>query len=339
MAAVGFLCVSGQACGPRSIHPEHPQTANLKSSSKAPINPYKKVKPAEISKYLETLYGSSQANRIRVISQEPAAEMSLEARKIAARIEEEPENLKLPKQLARVLIREGHLVEALEALDRIRSLPATDPEIEAGLALIWQKLGSTSSALYHIQQALLLDRSPINLALLGTIHLQRADYGSALEALNEAYASFPNSQSLVLALARASAGVNDWEAARTYCERTLDLNSRSVSAREGLAVALVRLGEVDSAFAELRRLFEEGEAYARLGEELMAAERWGAAQDALTKALRHAPESRQLVLKLAIADSHLPFPTIVFLKPGDGIAIDVQSVTVQPSHDAVKLRQ
>ena len=265
--------------------------------------------------------------------------MSLEARKIAARIEEEPENLKLPKQLARVLIREGHLVEALEALDRIRSLPATDPEIEAGLALIWQKLGSTSSALYHIQQALLLDRSPINLALLGTIHLQRADYGSALEALNEAYASFPNSQSLVLALARASAGVNDWEAARTYCERTLDLNSRSVSAREGLAVALVRLGEVDSAFAELRRLFEEGEAYARLGEELMAAERWGAAQDALTKALRHAPESRQLVLKLAIADSHLPFQTIVFLKPGDGIAIDVQSVTVQPSHDAVKLRQ
>ena len=338
VTAIGFLCVFGQGCGPKSIQPHHPRTADLKSSSKAPKNPYKRVKPAEISKYLDTLYGSSQANRIRVIGGEPAAEMSLEARKIAARVEQEPGNLELPKQLARVLIREGHLVKAFEALDRIRSLPATDPEIEAGLALIWQKLGSTSSALYHAQQALLLDRSPIHLALLGKIHLQRADYGKALEVLKEAYASYPDSQSLVLALARASAGVNDWEAARTCFERTLNLEPRSISAREGLAAALVRLGEVESAFAELRHLFEEGEAYARLGQELMAAERWEEAQEALTNALRYAPDSRKLALRLAIADSHVPLPTVVFLHPGDGIAIDVQSIPVQPPHPVVELR-
>ena len=337
VTVVGLLCLFGQGCGPKSVQPAHPQTADLKSSSRAPKNPYKKVKPAKMSKYLETVYGSSQANRIRTRGGEPAADMSLEARKIEARIEEEPENLELPKQLARVLIREGHLVEAFEVLDRIRSLPAADPQIEAGLALVWQKLGSTSSALYHLQQALLLDRSPVNLALLGKIHLQRADYGKAVEALNEAYTSYPDSQSLVLALARASAGVNDWEAARTYCERTLDLDPGSVLAREGLATALVRLGEVDGAFAELRRLLEEGEAYARLGEELIAAERWGEAQNALTKALHYAPKSRELTLKLSIADSHLPFPTVVSLNPGDGIAIDVQSITVQPSHGVVEL--
>ncbi len=159
-----------------------------------------------------------------------------------------------------------------------------------------------------------------------------------MEALNEAYASYPDSQSLVLALAQASAGVNDWEAARTYCERTLELEPGSVLAREKLATALVRLGEADSAFAELRRLFGEGEAYARLGEELLAAERWGDAQNAIKKALHYAPKSRELALKLSVADSHLPFPTVVSLDPGDGIAIDVHSITVQPSHGVVELR-
>ena len=338
VTAIGLLCLFGQGCASKSVRPSHPLAAGLKSPSKAPRNPYKRVKPAEMSKYMEMVYRSSQANRIRTLGGEPAADMSLEAGKIAARIEQEPENLELPKQLARVLIREGQLVKAFETLDRIRSFPATDPEIEAGLGLVWQKLGSTTSALYHVQQALLLDPSPVNLALLGKIHLQRADYGKAVEALTEAYASYPDSQSLVLALARASAGVHDWEAARTFFERALELDSGSVSAREGLATALVRLGEVDSALAELRRLFEEGEAYARLGEELMAAESWGEAQKALEKALRSAPKSQELALKLAIAGSHLPFPTIVYLDPGDGIAIDVQNIAVHSFHGVVELR-
>ena len=338
VTAVGLLCLFGQSCGSKQVQPAHPRTASLKTSSRLVKNPSKKVKPAKRSEYLKMLYRSSQASRIRGIGQEPAAEMSFEARKIAARIEQEPENLELTKQLARVLIREGHLVEAFETLDRVRSLPATDPEIQAGLALVWQKLGSTSSALYHAQQAVLLDRSAANLALLGKIQLQRADFGKALATLKKAHVSYPDSQSLVLALARAAAGVSDWEAARSYFERTLELNPESVPAREGLVTALVRLDEVNDAFTELRRLFEEGETYVRLGQELMAAERWGEAQKALKKALEYSPENRELALKVATVDSYLPFPTIVSLKLGDGIAIDVQSITVQTAYSVVELR-
>ena len=338
VTAVGLLCLFGQGCGTKSVQATHPRTASLKTSSKPPKNPYKKLKPAQISEYLETVYRSSQTSRIRVMGKEPAAEMSFEARKIAARIEQEPENLELTKQLARILIREGHLVEAFETLDQIRSFPATDPEIEGGLALVWQKLGSTSSALYHAQQVVLLDRSAANLALLGKIQLQRADYGKALETLKEAHLSYPESQGLVLALARAAAGVSDWEAARSYFERTLELHPESVPAREGLATALVRLDEVNHAFSELRPLFAEDETYARLGQELMAAERWGEAQKALKKALEYSPENRELALKLATVDSYLPFPTVVFLNLGDGIAIDVQSITLQPVYSVVELR-
>ena len=338
VTAVGLLCLFGQSCGSKQVQPAHPRTASLKTSSRPPKNPYKKVKPAKMSEYLKMLYRSSQASRIREIGKEPAAEMSFEARKIAARIEQEPENLGLTKQLAGVLIREGHLVEAFETLDRVRSLPATDPEIEAGLALVWQKLGSTSSALYHAQQAVLLDRSAANLALLGKIQLQRADFGKALATLKKAHVSYPDSQSLVLALARAAAGVSDWEAARSYFERTLELNPESVPAREGLVTALVRLDEVNDAFTELRRLFEEGETYARLGQELMAAERWSEAQKALKKALEYSPENRELALKAATVDSYLPFPTVVSLNLGDGVAIDVQSITVQTAYSVVELR-
>ena len=338
VTAVGLLCLFGQSCGSKQVQPAHPRTASLKTSSRPPKNPYKKVKPAKRSEYLKMLYRSSQDSRIRGIGQEPAAEMSFEARKIAARIEQEPENLELTKQLARVLIREGHLVEAFGTLDRVRSLPATDPEIQAGLALVWQKLGSTSSALYHAQQAVLLDRSAANLALLGKIQLQRADFGKALATLKKAHVSYPDSQSLVLALARAAAGVSDWKAARSYFESTLELNPESVPAREGLVTALVRLDEVNDAFSELRRLFEEGETYARLGQELMAAERWGEAQKALKKALEYSPGNRELALKVATVDSYLPFRTVVSLNLGDGSAIDVQSITVQTAYSVVELR-
>ena len=338
VTAVGLLCLLGQSCGPKSVQATHPRTASLKTSSRPPKNPYKQVKPARMSKYLKTVFRSSQANRVREIGKEPAAEMSFAAREIAARIEKEPENLELTKQLTRVLIREGHLVEAFSTLDRVRSLPATDPEIEGGLALIWQKLGSTSSALYHAQQAVLLDRSATNLALLGKIQLQRADYAMALATLKEVQLSYPDNESVVLALARAAAGVSDWEAARGYFERTLELNPESVPAREGLATALVRLDEVNTALTELGRLFEEGESYARLGQELMTAKRWGEAEKALKKALEYFPESRELALKLATVDSYLPFPMVVFLHPGDGIAIDVESITMQPAYSAVGLR-
>ena len=337
VTAVGLLCLFGQSCGSKQVQPAHPRTASLKTSSRPPKNPYKKVKPAKMSEYLKML-DRSQASRIRPIGKEPAAEMSFEVRQIAACIEQEPENLELTKQLARVLIREGHLVEAFGTLDRVRSLPATDPEIEAGLALVWQKLGSTSSALYHAQQAVLLDRSAANLALLGKIQLQRADFGKALATLKKAHVSYPDSQGLVLALAQAAAGVSDWEAARSYFKRTLELNPESVPAREGLVTVLVRLDEVNDALTELRRLFEEGETYARLGQELMAAERWGEAQKALKKALEYFPENRELALKVATVDSYLPFPTVVFLNVGDGIAIDVQSITVQTVYSAVELR-
>ena len=338
VTAVGLLCLFAQGCGPKSVQSINPRTPRLKTSSKSPKSPYGKVKPAQISKYLKTVFRSSQANRIREIGKEPADEMSVAARKIAARIEQEPENLELTKQLAHVLIREGHLVEAFSTLDRVRSLPATDPEIEGGLALVWHKLGSTSSALYHAQQAVLLDRSAANLALLGKIQLQRADYGNALVTLKEAHFSHPDSQSLTLGLARAAVGARDWEAARSYFERTLELNPECLPAGEGLATALVRLDEVNDAFTELRRLFDWGEAYARLGQELASAERWGEAQKALRKALEYSPEDRELSLKLATVDSYLPFPTVAFLKLGNGIAIDEESITLQPAHSVVELR-
>ncbi len=337
VTAVGLLCLFGQGCGPRSVPATHPRTAGLKTSPKPPKNPYRKVKPGQISKYLKTLLRSSQANRIREIGKEPAPEMSVAAREIAARLEREPQNLELAKQLARLLIREGRLVEAFSTLDRVRSLPATDPEIEGGLALIWHRLGSTSSALYHAQQAVLLDRSAANLALLGEIHLKRADYGEALVALNEALVSYPDSKDLVLALARAAAGIGDWEAARGYFERTLGIDPESVPAREGLATALVRLDETSGAFTVLRGLFETGEAYARLGQELAAAQRWSEARKALEKALEYFPDNRELALKLATVDSYLPFPTVASLKLGNGVAIDVENITVAPVFSVVEL--
>ena len=80
VTAVGLLGLFGQGCGPKSAQPAHPLAADLKSSSKAPKNPYQKVTPAKISKYLKTVYRSSQANRIRtIVDKEPAAPMSLEA--------------------------------------------------------------------------------------------------------------------------------------------------------------------------------------------------------------------------------------------------------------------
>ena len=167
VAAAGLFCLFGHGCGPRSVQPAHPQSVTLgETKPKADPSSYRSVSSKQISEYLETMYRTSEGDRIRAVEDGPVAIMSAQVRELADRAAEGPNNLKVQKELARALIKEGELVKAFETLDRLRTMPAVDPEIESGLALVWEKMGSTSSALYHARQAVHLDRAPANLALL-----------------------------------------------------------------------------------------------------------------------------------------------------------------------------
>ncbi len=339
VAAAGLFCLFGHGCGPRSVQPAHPQSVTLgETKPKADPSSYRSVSSKQISEYLETMYRTSEGDRIRAVEDGPVAIMSAQVRELADRAAEGPNNLKVQKELARALIKEGELVKAFETLDRLRTMPAVDPEIESGLALVWEKMGSTSSALYHARQAVHLDRAPANLALLGKIYLQRGEYERSLEALKEAHRAYPDRLSLLLALAQASLGAEQWKLAQSYGKRALELNPTSTPARELLATALVRIGESDGALAHLRHGLPAGEAYARLGEELMAAEQWAEAHRALKKALQYLPGNEDLALQLSVVASRLPIPVVVSLGPGDGTTVDIQSVPSLSTYAIIELK-
>lgn len=191
-----------------------------------------------------------------------------------------------------------------------------DPMALEMLASASLLLGQIDAALAYVQQ--LRDLHPEGTQLsarlmlqLGTLHLYRGDYDTALELLGAAQNLEPSAEGQYLvALTHLSAG--DTGAELAALEASLELDPAYGPSRVALGVSAARRGDVESAEAAFRRALADRPYFARAhfnyGAFLIERDRLEASLEFFERAVELAPDYPQALMALVAVTTDLNRP-------------------------------
>ncbi len=185
-----------------------------------------------------------------------------------------------------------------------------------GLAQTWLELGNSFKAVEQIQAALELDPGVANYWLfLAEAYSEAGNDAEARDVLFGALHRHPGNVRIMTRLGFTLNRLRDYGQAQGVLERVLEVEPENRDAREAFAIATLLSGDENRALEELERLMPPSEAWNRIGDLYSGERRWPDAQRAFLVALQLDPQNAPARLSLSEADSHVPPPAVVFLRP------------------------
>lgn len=173
----------------------------------------------------------------------------------------------------------GNLDEAAAALAKAQELatsapPSLQAQIKAALAEHALARGPAKTALMHAQEAVKLEATPDNLAILARAQARAYDVVGAVQSADKAVQMGPTNALAHEARGEAMLALGRGEDAANAFRKALELDPRLNRARIGLARALIAQGKATEAVAEARKASEadqkSGAAFAVLGAAILA---------------------------------------------------------------------
>ena len=240
----------------------------------------------------------------------------------------EPENVDAWHLLGMLMFAAGQTAEAIECVERAKSLAPAQPVVLANLGLVYRAAGDLPKASAALESAVQLEPgSSNNWNSLGTVFLeqrqwqaarkcfeqalslepgfstatmnlanlaqQRGEYHSAAKVYRELLCERPDDPMLLTNLGEAMRGVGNSQEAVGILQQVLDRNPAMVEARLNLARALVTLKQLDQAEKHLVQLTEEFAQLAKphhfLGQLKFEQKRFGEAIECLNRSLEIDP--------------------------------------------------
>jgi tetratricopeptide (TPR) repeat protein len=218
------------------------------------------------------------------------------------------QNLRL---LAAAYLEHGLFIHAFHLYQQLRVAQPMDASAEIGLARIWDEWRDYGLALDHAHRAVSLEpQSALVLDVKGRIHLHRGEIDVALASFLAAIPLAPEDAPLL-----ANAGYDyllqgEFEKARPYLERAVEIDASIAQARNNLGIVLTHFGEHEGALENFMAANSLAAAHNNLGVALLAERQWKAAQQQFKEALAINPSYALAARNLKEAESHLPPPPI-----------------------------
>ena len=295
--------------------------------------------PPSLSEYIRTAIKiSSENTEANAAALEQLHLEKPEIADLAASVAANPNDIESMRLLAAAYLEHGLYVNAFQFYQQLRlNLPA-DAAADIGLARIWDEWRDYGLAIDHANRAVSLDpQAALALDLKGRIHLHRSETDAALASFLAAVRLAPDNAPLLANTGYVYLLKGDFEKARPYLERAVEIDGSIAQARNNLGIVLAHFGEREGALQHFMAANEPAAAHNNLGVALLAERQWKEAQQQFQQALAINPAYALAAQNLKEAQSHLPPPTIYTIQPfatvlheAGAIAADTAPASLDP---------
>ncbi|MEW6130953.1 MAG: tetratricopeptide repeat protein [Acidobacteriota bacterium] len=283
----------------------------------AATTPYQSADPADLSEYIRTVLKISQENT--VASEEKLAELLKAKPQLVALIQVAGANardIQSRTLLAEAYFKAGLHRHAFQLYQEIKTIAPQDPIADLGLAKIWNEWGDYALASQHAEAALRLAPDSVKgLELLGKIKLQTNDLDGAISSFLSAIQLAPDNGSLYANAGYVYLARGDFQPARYYLERAVNLEPFLPEAQNNLGITLGHLGDYPNALRAFTIANGRVAGLNNLGVVYMEQRQWADACKAFRQALAIDPTYQKARKNLIEAEKRIPSPTVIELKP------------------------